>query len=415
MQVSAPFLDAYLKRRAAKGKEDEARAGERRGRASLPRPATPLLWCHAASVGESLALLPVVERLLQDNPAARILVTTGTVTSAALMAARLPQGAFHQYMPVDHPSWVRSFLDHWHPDLVIWSESDFWPNMLSGIQDRGIPAVLINARMSQGSFTRWRRVKSAAARMLGVFSLCLAQNEAEAERLKTLGAQNVQVATNIKYAAKPLPCDGQALKSLREKTRERSLLLWASTHPSEEEIALQAHKTLAKNVEGLLTIIVPRHPTRGADVALLVEKQGLMVARRSQGILESAPQDVYIADTLGELGLFYTLCDTVVMGGSFVDVGGHNPIEPAQLNCAIFYGPQMYNFVTINEDFLKARAACQVKDVQELCGKLADAFLSPQAAKTMAAAALKLTAEKAHVLDEISLFLAPFVARAVKT
>jgi len=408
MQASTPLLEAYLQKRARRGKEDVARAHERRGRPMRPRGTAPLVWFHAASVGESLALLSIITRLLQDNPGIEVMVTTGTVTSAELMAQRLPAGAFHQYMPVDHPTWVSGFLDHWHPDFIVWSESEFWPNMLAEISRRRIPAVLLNARMSEESFRRWQWARGMIGGMLGAFDLCLAQNKAEAARLLALGARDVRVSANMKYAAAPLPCDAANLEKERAALAGKNIVLFASTHPGEEEVAFGAHQRLKANVPNLLTVIVPRHPQRGAEILALAAAQNVKAGLRSQN---AAPDNVYIADTLGELGLFFRLCRTVVMGGSFADIGGHNPIEPAQLACVIFYGPRMYNFVTINEDFKTAEAAIQVADEAALAVSLERALLHPAEFNRYAAAAAALTAEKANVVDDIAAALQPFINR----
>lgn len=407
------MLEAYLRRRESRGREDPARAGERRGRPSLPRGSAPLVWFHAASVGESLALLAIIERVLKDYPGAEALVTTGTVTSAKLMAERLPKRAFHQYMPVDHPDWVKSFLDHWHPDAVVWSESELWPNILSEVKRRNIPAVLLNARMSESSFRQWKWARGMARSVLGAFSLCLGQNEAEAKRLTALGAREVRVSSNLKYAAAPLPVQQDKFNALQAATTTRKLLLFASTHPGEEQVALATHAALKDKIAGLLTIIVPRHPQRGQEVLALAQKATPAVAQRSTGALPDASHEIYIADTLGEMGLFFRLCKTVVMGGSFAPIGGHNPIEPAQAGCVIIYGPHMHNFVTINEDFLKAGAALQVETEEQLHEKCAAALQSPAGVVAMAEAALKLTQEKAHVVDEIADLLKPVLDGAL--
>lgn len=408
MQAGTPLLEAYLKKRETRGKEDPARAHERRGRAKLPRAPGALAWFHAASVGESLSLLAIIARVLETHKGLQVMVTTGTVASARLMADRLPAGAFHQYMPVDHPAWVATFLDHWRPDFVVWSESEFWPNMLSAIKSRGIPAVLMNARMSEGSFRRWKWAKGAIAEILSVFSLCLAQNAAEAARLEQLGAKNVRVAANVKYAAAPLPVDDAKLAEMQAQVAGRKTILWASTHPGEEKLAIETHAALRAQFPDLLTIIVPRHAPRGQDVQALAQQQSVSAGLRSKN---EAPRDIYIADTMGELGLFYRLCKTVVIGGSFADIGGHNPIEPGQLACVIFYGPQMYNFITINEDFMAAQAAVQVGDVNGLKTKLAEALSAPEKFQSYADNAQRMTAEKSVAAAALADMLDPWLEK----
>lgn len=408
MQAGTPLLEAYLKKRETRGKEDPARAHERRGRAVLPRAAGALAWFHAASVGESLSLLAIIARVLETHKGLQVMVTTGTVASARLMADRLPAGAFHQYMPVDHPAWVATFLDHWRPDFVVWSESEFWPNMLSAIKSRNIPAVLMNARMSEGSFRRWKWAKGAIAEILSVFSLCLAQNAAEAARLEQLGAKNVRVAANVKYAAAHLPVDDAKLAEMQAQVSGRKTILWASTHPGEEKLAIETHAGLRAQFPDLLTIIVPRHAPRGQDVQDLAQQQSFSAGLRSRN---EAPRDIYIADTMGELGLFYRLCKTVVVGGSFADIGGHNPIEPGQLGCVIFYGPQMYNFITINEDFLSAQAAVQLDGAHALKMKLAEALAAPEAFASYGDNAQRLTAEKSVAASALASMLDPWLEK----
>ncbi len=411
MRAGTPLLEAYLKKRESRGKEDPARAHERRGRTKLPRAAGALVWFHAASVGESLSLLSIISRVLETRPGLQVMVTTGTVASARLMADRLPAGAFHQYMPVDHPAWVDTFLAHWHPDFVVWSESEFWPNMLSAIKARGIPAVLMNARMSDSSFRRWKWAKATAADILSAFDLCLAQNAGEAARLEQLGARHVKVAANVKYAAAPLPVDDAKFGAMQAAVAGRTLLLWASTHAGEEKIALDTHVVLRAQFPDLLTIIVPRHAPRGADVLAFAQAQGLGAGMRSNG---DAAKDIYVADTMGELGLFYRLCKFTVIGGSFADIGGHNPIEPGQLGCVIFYGPQMYNFITINEDFQTAQAAIQVADVAELQAKLSAALAAPAGVAAYADNALKLTQDKSVAASGLAAMLDPYLDVALR-
>lgn len=401
LQPSAPLLRLVLKRRLARGKEDAARINERMGQASIARPDGQLVWLHAASVGESLSLLALIDDLRQRRPDLSLLLTTGTVTSAELMAKRLPAGVMHQFMPVDHPRWVRKFIDHWHPDAVIWSESEFWPNILREVKQRHIPAILVNARMSVASYHRWKRVRGFARSVLSAFDVCLAQTLREAQQLADLGARKVDSVGNLKYAAQPLPDNEQARAVLQTAIGQRPLLLWASTHPGEEDIAAATHVALAPDVAGVLTIIVPRHPVRGDDIAAAIAARGLKVAQRSKGALPDAACDIYVADTLGELGVFYRLCPTVVMGGTFADIGGHNPIEPAQLGAVVICGPQLYNFSVIREDFVAAKAMIEVIDPWSMVKILRERLQNPAAYDAIGEAARALTARQAPVLSRI--------------
>ena len=406
---ATPLLELYLQRRLKRGKEDPARTSERRGRPTKARENKPLVWFHAASVGESQSLLSLIKQLLADYPAIQIMVTTGTVTSAKLMAERLPAGAFHQYMPVDQPDWTEGFLNHWHPDFVVWSESEFWPNMLAGIRKRNIPAVLLNARMSEKSFQRWHLARGVIGGMLKTFRLCLGQSEMEARRLRQLGAPDARPSSNLKYASTPLPHDPGQLEELKNAIGSRPLVLWASTHPGEEEIACRVHRNLQTTSPDVLTIIVPRHPERGSAIAEIADKAGLKASRRSLKKMPQKDDNIYIADTLGELGLFFRLCRLCVMGGSFVPVGGHNPIEPAQLGCQIFYGPYMFNFDTISADFESHGAALRMSGETMLEKNLAQALKDPAHFAVFGEAAKAWTLQHADAIKEVSAILAPFI------
>ncbi|MEQ1754968.1 MAG: 3-deoxy-D-manno-octulosonic acid transferase [Micropepsaceae bacterium] len=351
-----PLAARLLQQRLARGKEDGDRLPERLGRPGRVRPKGPIIWIHAASVGESVSILPLIRELGRLRPDATVLVTTGTVTSGRVMGERLPPNAFHQFVPVDTPSAVRAFLDYWQPGLALWVESELWPNMLHETKLRQIPVILINARMSDNSFKRWRRAKAMAAELLGTFDLCLAQDEDVAAKLELLGATHVETPGNLKLVGEPLPFDAGVLGSLRAAVGGRPVWLLASSHDGEEQLAAFTHRDLAAHIPNLLTIMVPRHPQRGPQVA-----QNLMplfrVARRSAGELPSANTELYIADTLGELGVFYRLAPLAVMGGSFVPHGGQNPLEPARLGVAVLSGPHIGNFRDIYRILVTAGGA----------------------------------------------------------
>ena len=328
----APVL---LKHRALRGKEIPARLSERFGIASRKRPEGRLVWVHGASVGESLAALPLIVQLMTDGY--RVLVTSGTVTSATILSQRLPEGAIHQYIPLDTPRAVSRFLDYWRPEAGLFVESDLWPNLIQAAASRNIKLGLVNARMSQKSAQGWQRVPQVAAVLLQAFDICLAQDEEVAARFRALGARNVTVVGSLKADAEPLAADGQALSELRSTIGTRPVLLAAQTHPGEDETILPAHDLLRSQFANLLTIIVPRHPARGADIAMLCGSRSVAMRSRHETITPSTR--IYVADTLGELGLFYRLAPFCFLGGTLVPLGGHNPLEPAALGCAILAGP----------------------------------------------------------------------------
>lgn len=408
--AAGPVIAAMLDRRRAKGKEDPDRLDERRGIASVPRPGGPLVWIHAASVGEAVSMLSLADRLAR-SPGLRLLITTGTVTSARLLAGRMPAGAIHQYVPVDRIGWVRSFLDHWRPDLALWVESELWPNLVRETRRRRIPMLLVNARMSERSFRRWRWAPGLARDLLAGFDLCLAQSETAAGRLAALGAANVRTVGNLKFAADPLPADGAETARLAAAIGDRPRWLAVSTHAGEEEAAAAVHRAVARRHHGLLTIIVPRHPARGPAILRDLKKDGLAVALRSAGEPISADTDIYLADGMGELGLFFSVAEVVFVGGSLVGHGGHNPIEPARLGCAVLFGPHMGNFATIAAAFLAAGAARQVADPPALAHAVDEMLAAPDARAAAIAAGAALAADNQRVLDRVMDALAPYLAR----
>lgn len=410
--LATPLVRAYLARRVARGKEDATRLPERFGIAAEPRPEGTLIWAHGASVGESLALLPLINRLIEGGPDRTILVTTGTVTSAAMLGKRLPPGALHQFVPVDLPQAVERFLDHWKPDLALWVESELWPNLIQATARRGIPMALVNARLSERSFDGWRRVPRLAAMLLRSFSTCLAQSEADAERLRTLGAANVQVAGNIKFASEALPSDTSAHDALEAAIGTRPRWLAASTHEGEEEIALGAHRLLSKAVPGILLLLAPRHPQRGAELAARLSAEGFAVRQRSKGEPPAADTDIYLADTLGELGTLFRLAPVAMIGGSFQPHGGHNPFEPALLESAILFGPHMENFAVIARDLLAAGGAIQVADATSLAESARRLLCDAALRRSLTDNAGAVAASYAGVLDKTLAALAPLLARA---
>jgi len=357
-----------LARRVARGKENPDRIAERRGEPSAPRPPGPLVWVHGASVGEFLAALPLIERIRARG--FTVLVTTGTVTSAALAERRLPAGAFHQFVPLDIPAFVTRFLDYWHPDLALFVESDLWPNMILAASERHVPLILVNGRLSERSYGRWRHFPRTIETLLRRFDLCLVRSPNDAERFGALGAPRISVTGNLKFDVPALPADARKLTTLRDAAEGRIVVVAASTHPGEESVVIDVHRRLKITFPDLLTIIAPRHPDRGPAIADIATTARLRPALRSRGATPGRDTDIYIADTLGELGLIYQLAPIVFMGGSLVRHGGQNPIEAIKLGAAILHGPHTANFSEIYEELDRAGAADLVTDAGELTTRI---------------------------------------------
>jgi len=366
--LAPPVLRVLLKRRAARGKEIVARLPEREGVASLPRPPGKLIWVHAASVGETMSALPLLALL--PGP---VLLTTGTLTSAQLAAQRAPAGVLHQFVPLDVPLWVNRFLDHWRPDVAVFFESEIWPNLLTALDARGTPRLLLNARMSARSALNWSRLPETAGRLLGGFRAVLAQSAPDAENFRALGAQVMQWG-NLKFFCAPLPADDAALAALRAQI-PGPVWLAASTHPGEETVILAAHAALVAEFPTLITIIAPRHPERGAEVAGTFP-------RRSLGQVP-CPGMPYIADTLGELGLFFRLAPFAFIGNSLPGCfGGHNIVEPAQIARPVLSGPHLENFTEAAERLTGANALVTVEDTANLATAVRAWLLAPAAAQS---------------------------------
>jgi 3-deoxy-D-manno-octulosonic-acid transferase len=387
-----PLSPALISRRLRLGKEDPERVGERRGLSADVRPIGPLVWIHGASVGEVLAAAGLIERLRALG--LRILLTSGTVTSAAIVAKRFPPDVIHQYVPYDSPRYVRRFLDHWRPSLALFIESDLWPNLILSSAARRLPMVLINGRMSQRSFPRWQRVQGTISALLEKFDVCLAQSRTDADRFAALGSRNVVVTGNLKLDVPAPPADATKLERLMAMTRGRPVVLAASTHPGEEEIVTEAHRTLAGYFPGLLTVIVPRHPDRGEAIARMIEGAGLNPTLRSHEDLPTATTDIYVADTMGELGLFYRLAPIVFMGGSLVEHGGQNPIEAIKLGASVIHGPHVFNFTDVY-DALDAAGGARRADTQDALVKQFGQLLADPNAREAVLAASE------HVVDQL--------------
>ena len=391
----------YIKKRQQNGKEDIKRFNERIGKPKMKRPDGKLIWFHGASVGESLSMLPLINKLLENYPDAHIMVTTGTVTSAEVMGKRLPERAFHQYIPIDNPKFVSRFIKHWHPDLVLWFESDLWPALLSGIKRKNIPLILVNARISNKSFKRWQQFDFISKELLGCFTYCLGQSEEDAYRLRVLGAKDSMCLGNLKYAGINPPVDAEKKAEIMEQIEGRPLWAVSSTHNDEELKIGKFLKRVIEKVPGLITIIAPRHPNRGPEIQEQLNELGLKTALRSKGEKISKTTDVYIADTIGEVGIWYDMAPIVFIGGSLIPHGGQNFMEPSRFRDAVLVGPHMHNFTDAMNRAKKADAVIQVNDVVELEEALLQLLTNKDLLEAKRSLAYNWAYGEAKVLDGI--------------
>lgn len=393
----------YIEKRKKMGKEDVKRFNERVGRPTKPRPAGRLIWLHGASVGESISMLPLINRLLEIYPDAHVMVTTGTTTSAEVMAKRLPERAFHQYLPIDNPVFAARFIRHWQPTIALWFESEFWPGMLSTIKRRNIPLILINGRISNKSFKRWQQFDFVIKEILDCFTACLGQSEEDAYRLRALGAKDAMCLGNLKYAGLPIPVDEEKKKEIQDEIGERPVWLVSSTHSDEEAKIGRYLKKLSAKHEGLLTIIAPRHPTRGVEIRdILQDKYQLKTALRSANEKIQPETEVYIADTIGEMGIWYELCPIVFIGGSLIPHGGQNFMEPSRCRDAVIVGPHMHNFTDAMNRAKRADGIIQVDETVDLIDMVDQLLSNKELLDAKRSLAYNWATSEAKVLDGIA-------------
>lgn len=396
--VLYPFMGPFLRLRAKKGKEDRKRRYERYGYPSADKPAGPIVWFHAASVGESMAVIPVIEHV--NSLGINTIMTTGTVTSAQIVRKRLPRSSYHQYVPLDLKPALERFLDHWQPDAAIFTESEIWPMTIMELSQRNIPRILVNARMSDRSFKRWKNASGLAETLFENFSHVVAQSELDAERFKTLGARPVDVSGNLKVDTNALPYDEVELTQLRHRIARRPCWVAVSTHEGEEESVGKIHLALKKKIPNLLTIIVPRHPDRAPGIVAMLKENGLNVAQRSQAQLLDSESDVYMGDTIGEMGLYLRLAQVAFVGKSLKSDGGQNPLEPAMTGTAIISGKHVKNFRDSYKNLLKAGGVRLIADENMLAANVEYLLRNPKEREKMQKAAFETIDEMRGALDK---------------
>ena len=413
MQAARPLLPLFIARRERAGKEDGLRHQERLGHTDAERPEGPLAWVHAASVGETNAVLPLCTALTERG--FTVLITTVTTTAAQTVADKTSDhaGIVHQYAPLDVPSIVQKFLDHWQPSLAIFAESEIWPMTIKALSARSIPSAIVNGRMSDRSFRRWRKFKSATPSLFGRIDQVLVRGEEDLLRFQELGAAKIAITGNLKYDSPAAKIDPEQLSKLQRDIGQRPVFLATSTHRGEDEIVLQAHAILQKAHPNLLTCIIPRHPRRGENVAELASQEGRKTELRTVSGNPSPSCEIYVADTLGELGLFYSIAPVALIGGSLLPVGGHNPIEAAQQGCAVLSGPQVFNFREVFGVLEGADGCLIVNDAAQIAAAVTRCLADPLYAKSMAANATKSLDNVGGAVARSLAALEPTLARAL--
>ncbi len=406
-----PLAPRLLDARVKQGKEDAARVDERLGVTRHPRPAGDLVWLHGVSIGETLSLLPLVERFCKGRPDMTVLVTSGTLTSAELLGRRLPPGVIHQFAPVDGPAAVAAFLDHWRPSLGVFVESELWPNLVAAARKRGVKLALVSARITDRTASGWTRFPGAAREILRSFDRILPQDPASADRLEALGAR-IDGLVNLKLSGAALPHDTAAFSRLSAAIGDRPVVVAASTHDGEEIAVVRALDALD---ERICLILAPRHPERGPEIATALTRDGYRFALRSRGGALTADTDLYVADTLGEMGLFLRLADVVIMGGSFAPVlgqpavGGHNPLEPARLGKPAVAGPDASNWAAVTAELQAAGGLAVVATPADLPAIIAPLLADPSAARAMGERARRAAADVGAGLDRLWETLQPLL------
>lgn len=405
--MAFPLVGAYVTWRSTKGKEDPRRKRERYGKTNRARPEGPVIWVHAASIGETLAVTPLVDAILSLG--VHVVLTTGTVTSAKLAEERLGDRIIHQYVPLDLKPAVSRFLDHWRPDLAIIAESEIWPMTIMELGRRRIPEVLVNGRMSDRSFKSWQKRIHVAEALFENLAHVVAQSEEDGERFRALGARPVTVSGNLKVDVDPPPVDEKALSALRKQIGRRPTWAAVSTHDGEERVAAEVHATLRNRHPGLLSIIVPRHPDRADALAAELEAMGLKLARRSRNAKITPDTDILLGDTVGEMGLFLRLTEIAFVGRSLEAQGGQNPLEPAMLDTAILAGRNVQNFRDAYQRLIESGGAKLVRDGDMLAGAVNYLLSNETARHTMMEAGAQAVEEMRGALERTMTALEPFI------
>jgi 3-deoxy-D-manno-octulosonic-acid transferase len=407
-----PLLPLRLLWRARRQREYLRHVGERFGRYPIAVE-RPVIWLHAVSVGETRAAAPLVEALLARHPDHPILLTHMTPTGRATSEALFGDRVLRAYLPYDYPFAARRFLRHFRPRLALFIETELWPNLIAACNEAGVPVWLVNARLSEKSAARYGRFAGLSRELFRGLAGVLAQTEADALRLRALGAQNVAVSGNLKFDITPPDTTMESGRALRARFGARPVLLAASTREGEEALLLDALGECG--VPGLLFVIVPRHPQRFDEVAALLERRGLKFQRRSAGEPVAADTRVVLGDSMGEMFAYYAACDLAYVGGSLLPLGGQNLIEACAMGVPVLVGPHTFNFAQATADAIAAGAALRVADAEELMRAAAALLGDAERRARMGTAARAFAAAHRGATERTLLALGPALGARAPT
>ena len=352
--------------RLIKNKEDKTRFKEKFCFFTKKRGNGNLIWFHGSSVGEILSVIPLIEKLEKNKTINKILITSSTLSSSKILSKFKLKKTIHQFFPIDSNGLTKKFLNYWKPSIAIFIESEIWPNMLVNIKKNSVPLVLLNARITKKSYNKWRMIPSTANMIFKNFDICLSQNKETKKYLKYLGAKKIKFIGNLKFSESKSQKNNNFDNKLTKIFKSKKIWCAASTHDNEEKICALAHKNLKNKYKDILTIIIPRHIQRADSIIKEIEYLDLNIQKRSQNSNINKNTDIYLVDTYGETKSFYKICNTVFLGGSHINRGGQNPLEPARFGCKILHGPYVQNFTEVYKLLEKNNLSCKFNNIKQL-------------------------------------------------
>ena len=333
-----------------------------------------LVWFHGSSVGEILSIIPLVEKLEKNKSIKKILITSSTLSSSKVLTKFKLKKTVHQFFPIDANFLTKKFLDYWNPAIAIFVESEIWPNMLINVKKKSIPLVLLNARITKESYKKWKMISLLSKFLFESFDISFPQNHETKKYLNSLGVKKIKFLGNLKFSESKTQKNSALNKNIEKTFKSRKIWCAVSTHNGEEKICAEAHQKLKKKYKKLLTVIIPRHVHRVNNIYKEVNNMGFKVQIHSKKSKIKKDTDIYLVDTYGETKSFFKICNTVFLGGSIVNHGGQNPLEPARLGCKILHGPNIQNFTEVYRLLNKENLSFKFYNTNQLAKSVAQSL-----------------------------------------